>query len=86
MPSVRSSDCHVQAYTNFRFPDVRIIRYLRQMKLRMKTKFNILSRFGIIGLTIGSLCFAGGAMAQTESKKKSDAAVNSEVATTEEKP
>jgi putative membrane protein len=52
----------------------------------MKTKFNILSRFGIIGLTIGSLCFAGGAMAQTESKKKSDAAVNSEVATTKEKP
>jgi putative membrane protein len=59
---------------------------LRQMKLRMKTKFNIFSRFGIIGLTISSLCFAGGAMAQTESKKKSDAAVNSEVATTKEKP
>jgi putative membrane protein len=52
----------------------------------MTTKFNILPRFGIIGLTIGSLCFAGGAMAQAESKKNSDAAMNSEVATTKEKP
>ena len=51
----------------------------------MTTKFNILPRFGIIGLTIGSLCFAGGAMAQAESKKNSDAAMNSEVATTKEK-
>jgi putative membrane protein len=52
----------------------------------MKNQFSILTRFGIIGLTLGSLCFAGEAMAQTESKKKSDTAASAEVAATKESP
>src|SRR5436309_12084456 len=44
----------------------------------MKKKFKILSRFAIIGLVAGSVGFAVGTIAQTESPKKENASSLSE--------